>query len=244
MSDVAASPAEAALSIAVVEDNDTLRELLVSYLEQPGRRVAGADSGEALNALLLATTLDIVVLDLNLPYEDGLSIAQRLRRSHPYLKIIMLTARVRPSDRTLGYDAGADVYLTKPTNITELEAVVRNLSQRRGVSTGASFLLNRGSQVLTSPEHRQVVLSQAETLLLEQLVLAPREGLAAETLLEQMRTRGYEGESRENLAVVISRLRNKVTVELESAELIQTVRHFGYRLVQSVILERRLKPRH
>lgn len=234
---------DALLGIAVVEDNDTLRELLVSYLEHPERQVVGVDSGEGLNALLMDSTLDIVVLDLNLPYEDGLSISRRLRRSHPHLKIIMLTARVRPSERTQGYDAGADVYLTKPTNVTELEAVVRNLSQRRGVSAGVGFVLNRNSQVLTSPEHRQVVLSLAEALLLEQLALAPCEGLETDTLLEQMRSHGYEGVSRENLAVVVSRLRNKVTIELASQELIQTVRHFGYRLLQPVMMERRQRPR-
>jgi DNA-binding response OmpR family regulator len=225
------------LGIAVVEDNDTLRDMLVSYLEQPGRRVYGVDCGEALNTLLSTQPLDIAVLDLGLPHEDGLSIAQRLRRSHPHLKIVMLTARARPTDRTQGYDAGADVYLTKPTNITELDAVVRNLSQRRGAATSSGFVLNRASQILSSPQRRHANLSAVESKLLEMLALAPVEGLHAETLLEALRTHGNTALGRDNLAVIISRLRHKILVELETPDLIHTVRNFGYRLSLPLVLD-------
>lgn len=229
--------AETQLGIAVVEDNDTLRELLVSYLEQPGRNVYGADCGEALNALLSDHPLDIIVLDLNLPHEDGLSIAQRLRRSHPHLKIVMLTARVRPSDRTQGYDAGADVFLTKPTNVTELEAVVRNLSQRRSPVAAVGFILNRRSHLLTSPQRRHVSLSKVESKLIELLALAPVGGMNAEALLDALQQQGNANLSRENLTVIVSRLRHKILIELEAPELIQTVRNFGLRLVESVSVE-------
>lgn len=232
------NPAEDLLHIAVVEDNDTLRDLLASYLQQPGRRVHGADSGEALNAVLAEHPLDIVVLDLNLPYEDGLSIMRRLRNSHPRIKVIMLTARVRPADRTAGYDAGADVYLTKPTNVVELEAVVRNLASRHSPRPlQAGFVLNRQAQVLTSPQHGQTVLTAAECAILEQLALAPEEGAHAETLLEELRRQGNTQLSRENLAVTMSRLRHKVETELGSADLVRTVRNFGYKLNQALAVE-------
>lgn len=229
----------ASLSVAVVEDNDTLRDLLVSYLEQPGRRVHSADCGEALNHLLQTHPLDIVVLDLNLPYEDGLSIAQRLRRSHPHIKIVMLTARVRPSDRTAGYGAGADVYLSKPTNVAELEAVISNLAQRQHPAVvPSSFLLNRHAHTLTSPQRKQVVLTPAESSILQQLALAPAEGLETEFLLAQLRRMSSNAQlNRENLAVTMSRLRQKTAAQLEIAELIQTVRNFGYRLTQPVAVE-------
>jgi DNA-binding response OmpR family regulator len=234
---IAPLPAESPLGIAVVEDNDTLRELLVSYLEQPGRQVHGVDCGEALNIVLSTRALDIVILDLSLPHEDGLSIAQRLRRSHPHLKIVMLTARVRPSDRTQGYDAGADVYLTKPTNATELEAVVRNLGERRVTAPGRGFVLIRASSLLTSPQRRHVTLSPLEAALVESLTLAPVDGLHAETLLEILRHKGNHALSRDNLAVIVSRLRHKLLVELDTPELIQTVRNFGYRLNAPLALE-------
>lgn len=225
------------LHIAVVEDNDTLRDLLVSYLRQPGRRVHGADCGEMLNQLLSEYPLDIVVLDLNLPYEDGLSIARRLRGSHPQIKLIMLTARVRPVDRTTGYDAGADVYLTKPTNVVELEAVVRNLAGRhQRVPVAVGFVLNRHAQVLTSPLQRQTVLTATETAILEQLALAPAEGADAEHLLEALRRNGNPQLSRDNLAVTMSRLRHKVETQLGAEQLIQTVRHYGYRLTQPLVV--------
>ncbi len=229
---------EDCLTIAVVEDNDTLRDLLVSYLERPGRRVSGADCGESLNRLLANGPIDIVVLDLNLPYEDGLSITRRLRKSHPRIKIILLTARVRPVDRTIGYDAGADVYLTKPTNVAELDAVVRNLASRhKGEPLSSNYVLNRQAQVLTSPKRRQAVLTATECAILEQLTLAPLEGADSEQLLLQLRCMGNAQLSRDNLAVTMSRLRTKLEIQLDDAQLILTLRNFGYRLNQPVTLE-------
>lgn len=225
-------PSSMPLKIAVVDDNDTLRDLLMSYLQQPGRKVFAADCGETLNQILEKHALDIVVLDLNLPYEDGLSIAKRLRQSHPELRIVMLTARVRPLDRTTGYDSGADVYLTKPTNIAELEAVIRNLAGRRvdSTDTGSHYVLNRQANVLTSPQQEQTVLTATESCLLEQLALAPAEGVETEYLLSQLLRQAQGPLSRENLSVTISRLRKKIEPKSDGEALIQTVRNFGYRL--------------
>lgn len=230
------TPPEPRLQIAVVEDNDTLRDLLVSYLQQPGRHVHSADSGEQLNEVLAKHSLDIVVLDLNLPYEDGLSIAQRLRSSHPHIKIIMLTARVRPTDRTEGYAKGADVYLTKPTNVAELEAVVVNLSKRISIVTPASYWLNRQANVLTSPQQKQAVLTPAESAILEQLALAPERKIESEYLLAQLRRQGNSDMSRENLVVTISRLRKKLESTFDGEALIQTVRNHGYSLQLPLML--------
>lgn len=229
--------ADHTVGIAVVEDNDTLRDLLVSYLDQPGRRVHAADCGEALNAVLEQHPLQIVVLDLNLPYEDGLSITQRLRRSHPDIKIIMLTARARPADRTAGYGAGADVYLTKPTNVAELESVVRNLSSRRlNTEAMVEATLNRKSQVLTLPTRQQLVLTATDCTILEQLALAPDVGIEVEHLLTQLRRHSTLHMSRENLVVTISRLRKKIEADGQHGLSIQTVRNYGYRLTTPLAL--------
>lgn len=227
------SPPAANIHIAVVEDNDTLRELLVSYLTQPGRQLHAADCGEQLDELLEKYPLHIVVLDLNLPYEDGYSIARRLRRSHPQIKIAMLTARVRGADRTDGYEAGADVYLTKPTNVTELDAVIRNLSSRMDAPAPLdSFQLNRKAQVLTSPLHKQLVLTATECSILVQLALATEEGVATDRILGRLSSEARNELTRENLTVLISRLRNKLDTQLDAGQLIQTVRNHGYRLTQ------------
>lgn len=231
------SPQEQTLNIAVVEDNDTLRDLLVSYLQQPGRRVLAADCGEVLNELLARHTLHILVLDVNLPYEDGLSIAQRLRRSHPQIKIIMLTARVRALERTEGYSAGADVYLTKPTNVAELEAVVQNLAQRMNVvATPVGYWLNRSSNVLTSPERKQLVLSYNETIILEQIALSSESKIDAEYLLSQLCRQSNAQMTRENLVVTISRLRKRLESTFDGEIMLQTVRNYGYSLNQPLTL--------
>jgi len=103
------------LTVVLVEDHDDLREEMLDYLRRPQWRVLGADSGAALNQWIARHPIDVVVLDVNLPGEDGFSIAQRLRATHPGLGIVLLTARTRPSDRSTGYRAGGDVYLTSPT---------------------------------------------------------------------------------------------------------------------------------
>ncbi len=115
-------------SVVVVEDNETLRDELVLYLSEEGFAVRGVGGGgQELNEAIEALPTDILILDLNLPGEDGISITRRIRRSLPTVGIIMLTARLRSTDRLEGYASGADVYLTKPTRPEELVAVVRNL---------------------------------------------------------------------------------------------------------------------
>ncbi len=97
-------------SLIVVEDNETLRQELVLYLAEEGFRVRGVDGGAELNQAIQEQATDILILDLNLPEEDGISITRRIRQALPNIGIIMLTARLRSTDRLEGYAAGADVY--------------------------------------------------------------------------------------------------------------------------------------
>jgi DNA-binding response OmpR family regulator len=117
-------------SIIVVEDNDLLRCELVSYLRRPGWLVHGVDSGETLDLALRSRSAHLIVLDVGLPFEDGVSIAKRLRASQPDLRIVILTARTSAHDRLRGLDAGADAYLDKPANLMELERVLCDLQRR------------------------------------------------------------------------------------------------------------------
>lgn len=118
------------LDIIVVEDHDLVRLGLVDFLSRPGVQVRGTDDSEVLECLLLQRHAEILVLDLNPPGEDGLSLCRRMRHAFPEIRLIMLTARAMPSDKTAGYQSGADVYLTKPPNVGELEAVIANLARR------------------------------------------------------------------------------------------------------------------
>ncbi|MGB4061801.1 MAG: response regulator transcription factor [Burkholderiaceae bacterium] len=222
------------LEIVVVEDHDLVRGELVDFLNRPGIRVRGAEDGEVLDALLRQRHADILVVDVNLPGEDGLSICQRMREAFPEIGLVMLTARVMPADKTAGYQSGADVYLTKPANVDELEAVVANLSRRirRRVSNGLQLDVPR--QQLALAGGVAVGLSLLEMRLLYELALAPERKLSTDLLLQRLDARSDNPALRDNLPVTISRLRQKLASGLGQGEVIKAVRGFGYQLTQAI----------
>lgn len=218
------------LKIIVVEDNELIREEMVSFLTRPGWRVHGVDCGESLSAWLLTHTPDIAVLDVNLPYEDGYSIAARLRESYPDTGLIMLTARVGRADRRNGYQAGADVFLTKPTNTDELIAVINNLGRRLHREVPRQLLLDRASGVLSLPGVADCVLTASELRLLELLSLAPEHQAESDFLIAELLKSERRIASRENLSVLVSRLRGKCQQTLGLDNLVSAHRGVGYRL--------------
>lgn len=219
------------MTVVLVEDHDDLREEMVAYLQRPGWRVLGVDSGEALNAVMAEYRVDVLILDVNLPYEDGYSIAERVRRTHPDLGIVMLTARTRPSDRSAGYRVGCDVYLTKPTNVVELEAVITNLLRRvQRPSPEPSYLLLLHAQQLRGPDGHIWDLTQRETHLLEILALAPKQELDADRIIYALNTKSHTRITQANLAVFISRLRQKLHHCVKYKNPIPPQRGKGYRL--------------
>jgi DNA-binding response OmpR family regulator len=198
-------------SVVVVEDNETLRDELVLYLSEEGFAVRGVGSGQELNDAMEALPTDILILDLNLPEEDGISITRRIRRSLPTVGIIMLTARLRSTDRLEGYASGADVYLTKPTRPEELVAVVRNLFSRLGVRVDpAPWEIDMAGSMLHSPKGLQIELTANEARLLMALTVNGQ-FLDHAALLSRF---GGEAQSekinKSRLEVLISRLRTKL----------------------------------
>ena len=127
---------ENAATILIVDDDRDIRTLLQDYLETNGYRTHGAGDGAAMWKLLDNTKPDLIVLDLNLPGEDGLTLCRKLR-AHSTLPVIMLTARSEPLDRILGLEMGADDYLPKPFEPRELLARIRSVL-RRSTTTAAS----------------------------------------------------------------------------------------------------------
>ena len=117
--------------VLVVDDDARIRDLLRRYLTQEGFEVMVAEDGKALNRLLLRETVDIIVLDLMMPGEDGLSICRRLRAANDRTPIIMLTAKGEDVDRIVGLEVGADDYLGKPFNPRELLARIHAVLRRR-----------------------------------------------------------------------------------------------------------------
>lgn len=225
------SPVQRWLDIVVVEDHDALREQLMAYLARPGWRLRGADCGEALDGLLRDRPADVVVLDLNLPFEDGTSIAQRLKMAFPGMGIVMLTARVRPADRTAGYANGADVYLTKPTNVEELESVIQNLARRLvpQPDSDSTLVLDQITHCLRLPGGEVTQLSAKEAQLLRLLAMAPDRQLDTDYLVHQLYHDDDTAGRRGNMTVLISRLRLKLNATAYK-DLVRAVRGVGYRL--------------
>lgn len=221
--------------LIVVDDNLRLSNELSLVLVAAGWLVRCADDGESLRALVAQRVPAIVVLDLNLPGEDGISLCEWLRRTYPQIGIIMLTARVMGIDRTEGYMAGADIYLTKPTRPEELLAVVRNLWRRSQLTSSVSvqsedlpWTLHIKALRLLSPQSDMVSLTPSECALLQ--TLASANGVC--TYAQCFDKIGSEGLNdnldKARLEVLVSRLRRKLsTVNAQDFE-IKTVHGKGY----------------
>ncbi|WP_298399828.1 response regulator transcription factor [uncultured Azonexus sp.] len=216
------------LHIAVVEDHDALREMTVAALRRPGWRVCGFESAEALYEAPEQQAIDIALLDLNLPGEDGLSLARRLRERQPGMGIIMLTVRDRIDQRVAGYEQGADIYLPKPAATEELVATVGALARRLAPRETklADYELDLEAGLLRGPL-RSVKLQESETALLRAFALAP--GGRLETWQMQVLL-GEDKTSRLAIAIRASRLRKKLNDAGATEEALRAIRGQGYRL--------------
>ena len=222
------------LSILIVEDHDALREVTAHFLAELGHEVRGAPDAETMDEIMAQWTPDIVVLDVNLPGEDGHSACLRLRQARPALGIVMLTARTATGDRITGYDRGADVYLAKPTSNEELAAAIHSVARRvRPQEMRPQYQLREVSRSFTGPQGA-VLLSEAELVMLRGLTTAPGRQLAHWQLMEAL---GLEpdADAKAALEVRVVRLRKKLSQAGAPDTLLQSVRGVGYRL-QEVIL--------
>ena len=219
------------LNIIVVEDNDELRDATVDALRAEGHLVLGLDCAEALPEEASWRRVDLMVVDLNLPGEDGLALTQRLRSIQPDIGIIMVTARGLSTDKRRGYACGADIYMTKPVALDELTAAIQNLSHRLKPEavTVARLTLNLRCHMLHCPNETKVQLSRQESALLAAL------SRAAECRLETWQLIGIlEKDSAEDpkaaIEILIARLRKKL-LQAGCAELvIKSIRNWGYQM--------------
>jgi two-component system phosphate regulon response regulator OmpR len=225
--------------ILVVDDDSRIRELLRRYLGQEGFEVTLAEDGKALNRVLLRETADLIVLDLMMPGEDGLSICRRLRAANDRTPIIMLTAKDEDVDRIVGLEVGADDYLGKPFNPRELLARIHAVLRRRppseapGAPSSESEVVNFGPYVFylsartLARDGKDVPLTTGEFAMLKALVRHPRQPLSREKLAQLARGRELEPFDR-SLDVQISRLRKLIEQDASSPRFIQTVWGVGY----------------
>lgn len=224
------------LNIVVVEDHDALREVTVEALCNMGHNVVGVDCAEALADEIGAFPIDLLVIDLNLPGEDGISLARRLRAAQPGIGIIMVTSRDQISEKLSGYESGADLYLTKPTSVEELGAAVQALARRmkRHEQTRPAFQLDLSALFLQGPREG-VGLSAHEAAMLSVLARAPDHRLESWQLIE-LSGKEEANFSKSTLEVQIVRLRKKLMQAGAVDQPIKAVRGQGYQLCIKVIV--------
>ena len=223
------------LPIAIVEDNADVLDDLLFNLRYLGFSATGFPDGVALDAALAAgRAWSVLVLDLGLPGEDGLSLAHRLRRTLPALGIIALTARGRLVDRVRGLNEGVDLYLVKPIDMTELAASIHAVGRRVAQigETAPLWRLDPGGPRIICPDGEQVDISLVEFHLLAALALDPAHSVCRASLIRAM---GKDPDSYDPraLEVVLSRLRAK----LGDRGPLKAVRGQGYRFAARLSLE-------
>jgi two-component system OmpR family response regulator len=219
--------------ILVVDDDPGIRAVVCNYLADHGYEVETVADGKGLERLLAQGRVDLVVLDVMLPGEDGLAICRKLTDANGP-PIIMLSALGADADRIVGLELGADDYLPKPCNPRELLARVRAVLRRRGADgrSGVTcefsgWKLDLVRRELHSPDGVLINLSRGEFMLLQALLERPRRILTRDELLDC--ARGPDSESYDRaIDVQVSRLRRKLDDGADHQELIRTVRNEGY----------------
>ena len=225
--------------VLVVDDDLRLRDLLRRYLAEQGFNVVTADNAQSMNKLWIRERYDLLVLDLMLPGEDGLSICRRLRGAGDQTPIIMLTAKGEDLDRIVGLEMGADDYLPKPFNPRELVARINAVLRLKGPDEipGApsetpqtfhfgDFILDLGTRTLKKND-TSISLTTGEFSVLKVFARHARQPLSREKLMELARGREYEVFDR-SLDVQISRLRKLIEPDPSNPIFIQTVWGLGY----------------
>jgi DNA-binding response OmpR family regulator len=224
------------LKILVVEDHDDLREATAAALAAIGHSVQGVDCAEAMDEALARFRADVVLLDLNLPGEDGLSIARRLRAAQSNIGIIMVTARNQARDVMHGYDSGADIYVAKPASPEELHAAIQALSRRIRPQALAPTPLAINPQTLQlNGPLGAINLSDHECQLLIALNRAKDHRLETWQLLELLGKEADDNEKR-TLTVQLVRLRKKLADAGASEPSLKSIRGSGYQLCVAIAI--------
>jgi DNA-binding response OmpR family regulator len=222
------------LNIVVVEDNNDLRTLLSNALRKEGHRVTALSCAEELEDHAGSAHADAFLLDINLPGEDGLSLAQRIRHAHPLVGIIMLSARSALDDKLLGYDCGADIYLTKPISLPELSAALRSFARRRLATfkqiKPEGLTLNK---LELQGQQTSVKLTAQEAIVLTALARAPASRLETWQIAELLDAEVDES-FKSSLAVRMVRLRKKLTDAGAEGLVIESLRNIGYQLTTRI----------
>ena len=233
---------ETAGHIVVCDDEPDIRDTVGEYLELQGYRVSRADGGAALRTLVDAEPIDVVILDIMMPGEDGLSLA-RFLRERGGTAIIMLTASGETVDRIIGLEMGADDYLAKPVDLRELLARIKAVLRRtagspgegkKSASAGGQETVEFGNCVLDLDQHKlfgadgsEISITAMEFNLLKVFSEHAGRVLNRDQLLEMAHDRDWDPFDR-SIDIRISRLRKKIEADPTKPQIIKTVRGVGY----------------
>jgi two-component system, OmpR family, response regulator len=229
------------VEVLIVDDDAAISDLLIAYLSDFGIQASAVGNGEQMRQALASRRFDIIILDLMLPSEDGLSLCRSIR-TVSNIPIVMLTARDESSDKVACLEVGADDYVIKPFDPRELVARLHTILRRaagkpqavvlrpQAASTEITFggwTLNRTTRELTSPQQLVISLSNGEFRLLWAFVEKPRAVLSRSELLSAARGRTMEAFDR-TIDLMVSRLRQKLEVDAKAPQLLRTIRGEGY----------------
>ena len=235
---------QASPNILVVEDDRETRTLIAKYLRSNSCNVATAGDGREMARAMTDRRVDLLILDVMLPGEDGLSLCRKVR-AESQTPIIMLTARGEDIDRIMGLEMGADDYLPKPSNPRELLARINAVLRRQAAariasaSEGATTLVFAGWRIdlrrreLRNPEGARVAMTSAEFDLLQTFCERAGRVLSRDSLLDLTQGRNA-GSLDRSIDVLVSRIRRKIEPDPQQATLIKTVRSGGYLFTPTV----------
>jgi len=228
--------------VVVCDDEPDIRDTLQEYLERRGYRVSAAAGGEELRALVEAGPIDVVILDINMPGEDGLSLA-RFLHEHGHVATILLTASGDVVDRIVGLEVGADDYLVKPVDLRELQARIKAVLRRTGgrkpavpaappASDGdlvrfGDCMLDLAGHKLFDTTGKEIEITSMEYALLKVFAANAGRVLNRDQLLEQAHDRSWDPYDR-SIDIRVSRLRRKIESDPTKPQVIKTVRGTGY----------------
>ena len=227
--------------ILIVEDEDVTRFNLRNLFEAEGYRVSEAIDGDSMDSELKNNTINLVIMDINLPGKNGLLLARELT-SNDDLALIFLTGRDSDIDKILGLEIGADDYLTKPFNPRELTIRARNILNRMSSSkteSGDSIIsfnqwsLNGNSRKMTSPDNKEISIPRGEYRALRLLIANAGQIVTRQQLIKEMTGRDLRTNDR-TVDVTIRRLRKHFESVEDAPELINTIHGEGYRFIGSV----------
>ena len=225
------------LNIVVVEDYDVLRDAIVDLLRADGHQVVGVPMAEDVDDVVTHGLPDLYVIDLNLPGEDGFSLAQRIRSGQPDVTIVIASARTDLKDRLTGYDVGADLYLCKPLALAELQAIATQIGRR----LGAKPEISKTSAALDPLKFQVKGPAGSVQLMAAEVALLTAFARASQNSLEHWQVSQHLFGDREvtkgNLEVKLGRLRKKLIDSGIDAPAIKALRGHGYKLCFCIVVK-------